>query len=416
MQDEAPAGEPVEEGSGADAGPGIVSSSEAAPPDPRLTPNPDPFYEPWHDPDRDYTAGAPPTSHAGVALEVERRVLGASRLVDRLQSRYTIVAFGYAVFKKYADDEGSRLAAMLAYYSFLSLFPLLIGGLAVLNTVLADRPDLVLSLVQDVVPTEYQQQVISAYESLPDSGPALAAAVIGLVLSGTAGVFSLYAMVNQVFAVPYRHRFGFGPRYARVLLMVLLMGVGVLAVAIGSAALATVSHIAAVQRTGGFLLVWIVASGLLYVAASVLTRRPLSFREVGLGAALGGVAMTVFLSLGSLLVGRFINSSTAVYGVFATVVAIFSVLFLLSNAIVMCFEVSVVRAWHLWPRGVDINLLFPADERAYALLTLMDERMPSQRNGVSFDATGHDDPRRPDPRTLQQRPDGVPLRPYDAAG
>ena len=52
----------------------------------------------------------------------------------------------------------------------------------------------------------------------------------------------------------------------------------------------------------------------------------------------------------------------------------------------------MVRAWQLWPRGVDINLLFPADERAYALLTLMDERMPSQRNGVAFDATGHDDP------------------------
>jgi hypothetical protein len=63
---------------------------------------------------------------------------------------------------------------------------------------------------------------------------------------------------------------------------------------------------------------------------------------------------------------------------------------------------------------VDINLLFPADERAYALLTLMDERMPSQRNGIAFDATGHDDPRRPDRVTLRSRPPGIPLRPYDA--
>jgi hypothetical protein len=42
----------------------------------------------------------------------------------------------------------------------------------------------------------------------------------------------------------------------------------------------------------------------------------------------------------------------------------------------------------------------------------MDERMPSQRNGVAFDATGHDDPRRADLAALMRRPDGVPVHPY----
>jgi uncharacterized BrkB/YihY/UPF0761 family membrane protein len=385
----------------------------ARPGDPRLTPDPEPFYEPWHDPDRDYAAGAPPTSHTGAALDVERRVLGTSRLIDRLQSRFTPVAFAYGVFKKYADDEGSRLAALLAYYTFLSIFPLLIGGLALLNRILANRPEAVERVVEEVVPAELQAQVISSYESLPTSGTAFVVAVVGLLLSGTGGVFSLYAMVNQVYAVPYRHRFGFGPRYARVLLLVLLMGIGTLIVAVGSAFLATYSDVPAVQRLAGFVLIWLVASSLLYAAATVLTRRPLGFAEVGPGAALAGVATTVFLSLGSVILSRFIQTSSAIYGVFASVVGIITTLFLVSNAIVFCFEISVVRAWRLWPRGVDINLLFPGDDRAYALLTLMDERMPSQRNGIAFDATGHDDPRRPDWRTLSTRPAGIPLRPYD---
>jgi hypothetical protein len=47
------------------------------------------------------------------------------------------------------------------------------------------------------------------------------------------------------------------------------------------------------------------------------------------------------------------------------------------------------------------------------MLTLMDERMPSQRNGIAFDATGHDDPRRADLAALRARPSGVPRRPYD---
>ncbi|HSO05385.1 MAG TPA: YihY/virulence factor BrkB family protein [Candidatus Limnocylindrales bacterium] len=370
------------------------------------------FYQPWLDPDRDYAAGEPATSHTGVAGSVEKRMLGTSRMLDRLQANHGVIAFTYAAFKKYADDEGSRLAALLAYYTFMSLFPLAIAGFAVLNTVLVGHPEYVDQLVADIVPPEYQDQVVSAYESLPSGGVALAVALIGLVLAGTAGVFSMYAMVNQVFCVPYRFRYGFGPRYIRVLLMVVLMGLGVLAVTVGSALVANVTGYAFAQRAAASVLIWLVASALLYAAATVLTRRTLTFGEVGLGSALGGLAMTTIIGLGSVLLGRFVTSSSAVYGVFGTVVGIFSVLFLVSNAVVFCFEISVVRAWQLWPRGVDINLLFPADERAYALLALMDERMPSQRNGVAFDASGHDDPRRADLASLMHRPDGVPLHPY----
>ena len=370
------------------------------------------FPEPWLDPDRDYTPGPPPTSHTGVAGSVEKQVLGTGRWVDRFQATHAPIAFGYATFKKYADDEGSRLAALLAYYTFLSLFPLAIAGFAVLNLLLEDNPQVVTNLVDDIVPAAYQQQVIDAYQSLPSGGPALAIALIGLVLAGTGGVFSLYAMVNQVFCVPYRHRFGFGPRYVRVLLLVVLMGVGVLVVTVGSAVVVNVADIALLQRAGALVLLWLVASALLYVAASLLTRRSLSFAEVGPGAALGGLAMTLIIGLGSALLGQFVSTSSAVYGAFATVVGIFSLLFLVSNAIVFCFEISVVRAWQLWPRGVDINLLFPADERAYALLSLMDERMPSQRNGIAFDATGHDDPRRADVARLRRRVPGIPVHPY----
>jgi len=379
-------------------------------PDPR--PDDGAFYQPWLDPERDYAAGEPPTSHTGLAGEVEKRVLGTSRMVDRLQASHGLIAFMYAAIKKYADDEGSRLAALLAYYSFMSLFPLAIAGFAVLNTLLTGHPQFVDDLVSEIVPDEYQAQVISAYESLPSSGPAFAIALVGLVLAGTAGVFSLYAMVNQVFCVPYRFRYGFGPRYMWVLLMVVLMGVGVLVVAIGTTLVVNVTGYAFVQRAGGFVLIWLVAAALLYAAATFLTRRPLTFREVGLGAALGGLAMTTIIGLGSAFLGRFVAGSSAVYGVFGSVVGIFSVMFLVSNAIVFSFEISVVRAWQLWPRGVDINLLFPADERAYAMLTLMDERMPSQRNGVAFDATGHDDPRRPELTSIMRRADGVPVHPY----
>ncbi len=374
----------------------------------------DAFYQPWSDPDRDYAAGPPPTSHTGVAGRVEKVVLGAGRLVDKAQARFAPVAFGYAVFKKYADDEGSRLAALLAYYFFLGIFPLAIGGYAVLRTIADNNPDLVNQLVEQVVPPEYQDQIINSYNTLPSGGAAFWIALIGLLLAGTGSAFALYAMVSQVFCVPYRFRYGFGPRYLRVLLMLLLIGLGVVAIA-GASLLAGQYLSASWQGFARGVVTFVVVTAVLFAAPKILARRPIGNQEVVVGAIAGGLAFTLILALTGAITARFLNNSSAVYGAMTTVVAFISVLFLASNSIVFAYEASVVWAWRLWPRGVDINNLFPADDRAYTLLSLMDERMPSQRNGIYFDATGHDDDRRPDLEALMRRPDGVPRSPYESA-
>ena len=63
---------------------------------------------------------------------------------DRLQREHGVLGFPYAVVKKYGDDAGGRQAALITYYGFLSVFPLLLLGVAVLSRVLADHPDLLL--------------------------------------------------------------------------------------------------------------------------------------------------------------------------------------------------------------------------------------------------------------------------------
>ena len=61
---------------------------------------------------------------------------------DRLQRRHGLLGFPYAVIKKYGDDDGGREAALITYYGFLSVFPLLLLGVGVLSRVLADNPEL----------------------------------------------------------------------------------------------------------------------------------------------------------------------------------------------------------------------------------------------------------------------------------
>jgi len=46
--------------------------------------------------------------------------------LDRMQQRSRAVGFAIAVLYKYADDQGGYLAALITYYAFVSLLPLLL--------------------------------------------------------------------------------------------------------------------------------------------------------------------------------------------------------------------------------------------------------------------------------------------------
>ena len=59
----------------------------------------------------------------------------AIRSVDQAQQRFRPTAFAYGVVKKFGDDRGGSLCALLAFYGFLSLFPLLLLLVTILGFV-----------------------------------------------------------------------------------------------------------------------------------------------------------------------------------------------------------------------------------------------------------------------------------------
>ena len=63
------------------------------------------------------------------------RLKAATLFLDRHQQRSPALGFLYGVVKKYGDDRGGQLAALIAYYGFLSLFPLLLVLVTVLGIV-----------------------------------------------------------------------------------------------------------------------------------------------------------------------------------------------------------------------------------------------------------------------------------------
>ena len=324
---------------------------------------------------RDGAGQAGPMSLKGLSAWVNRVIAWA----DRLQRRHGALGFPYAVVKKYGDDAGGREAALITYYGFLSIFPLLLLGVAVLSRVLAGRPDLRQRLVTAVVPQALQSTVEHSLATLPTSTIPFIFGLIGLLFSGTGVVFSVYQTLNHVAAVPYRLRAGFLSRYVRVFVMLVTLLLGGLSVGALTVVATALPGQPGVQRAAAVLGSALVVFTVLLLAAKLLLVRPAPVRALWPAALIGAVVVTVVLTIGAPLLARLVTKAGPVYGSFATVAGMFALLYLVDQALVYAAEVAAVRYARLWPRAVDLNRPAPADARALALLAREQERIPAAR-------------------------------------
>ena len=298
---------------------------------------------------------------------------------DRLQRRHGVLGFPYAVVKKYGDDEGGRQAALITYYGFLSIFPLLLLGVAILSRVLADHPDLRRRLIAAIVPPTLRPTIEHSLATLPTSTIPFVVGLVALLLSGTGVVFSAYQTLNHVAAVRYRLRASFVSRYVRVFVVLAALMIGALAVGALTVVATALPGQPAVQRAAAVLGSALVVFGVLLLGAKVLLARPASVRALWPGAVLGAAAVTLVLNVGAPLLARLVTKAGPVYGSFATVAGMFALLYLVGRALVYAAEVAAVRYARLWPRALDLNRPTEADTRALALLAREQERIPAAR-------------------------------------
>jgi uncharacterized BrkB/YihY/UPF0761 family membrane protein len=307
------------------------------------------------------------------------------RWLDQFQQRHSFVGFCYGVIKKYGDDSGGRQAALITYYGFLSLFPILLLAVVTVTNVLAGDPELRSRVINSIVPAELRATVESAVTSLPTGGLPLAIGVVGLFLSGTGVVFSTHDALNQLAAVPFRRRFGWFPRYLRTIAMLAVLLVSVLligALTVVSAELPDVGQAPRIASAAGILGV---CFAMLVAAPKLLIAGRKPFGAVWPGAATGAICVTAILLVLGPLLTRFVTRSGPVYGSFATIVGLFTMLYLVNQALVYSAEVAVVRHARLWPRALDITRPTAADERALTRLARIELRTTPQRITVSFD-------------------------------
>lgn len=300
------------------------------------------------------------------------------RRLDELQRRRAPLAFSYAVIRKYLDDGGPREAALITYYGFLSLFPVLLLGAAVVSRIFIRSPELRDALVTAMVPTPMHDDVEGSVAALSRSRSALVAGLIGLAYSGAGVVFSAYLTLNHLAAVPFRDRHGLVSRCLRVFAALAVILAGAIAAGVLTVALAWAPDI--LPRAAGLFASGVVSGAVLIAVARLLLDRPAPLRSLWPAALTGAVAVTTTLNLGAVVLPRLVRGAGLVYGGFATVAGVFGLLYVLSNALVIAAELAAVRHGRLWPRALGAGRPTGADLRALALLTReQDRRKPSRQ-------------------------------------
>lgn len=314
----------------------------------------------------------------------------AKRSIERLdayQRSRRWLAFPVAVGKKFGDDRAGDLAALIAYYGFFSLFPLLLALVTVLGLVLRDHPDLRERILESalssfpIVGEHVQRQ--GKLHALDGSGLVLAFALALAIWSGLGVIRSAQNAMDNVWDVPKRARQGFVPSVVRALALLVAFAVAVGALAVLSG-ISTSGQPAAI-RWLAVAATFVLNVGLFAVAFKLLTVADVSWRDVSPGAIGGAVGWTTLQLIGSYLVRRQLSGATEVYGFFGIVIGLLSWIYLAAQLTLVAAELNVVRARRLWPRSLVPPPLTDEDRRALTYDAKEEEQRSSESVDVRFD-------------------------------
>jgi YihY family inner membrane protein len=298
------------------------------------------------------------------------------RLVDRLddfQRRRRVVGLPLAVVYKFFDDQGNYLAAIITYYAFVAIFPLMLISTSVLGFVLQGNPHL-------------QQQLLdSALSRFPIVGnqlgrpEGLRGSATAVVVGGLAALYGLIGLgqasqnaVNAAWAIPRNSRLNPVISRLRSLLFFVLGGLALITLGV----VASLANHSAVLGSGfaGSLLGDLVTVLLTGLVLTTMLRLALPERPPWRQALPGGLAVAVMWQLlqrlGGFYVEHVLNRVSEMSGVFALVLGLIGLLYVAAVMAMLGIQINVVLAKQLYPRALltpftDAVELTEADRRVY---------------------------------------------------
>lgn len=277
----------------------------------------------------------------------------AIRTIDNFQERHLVLAFPFAVIKRYGDDQAGSQSALLTYYSFLALFPLLMVLTTVTSLLIGSHPGLEKTVLESV--TDYfpllGSQLADHVHSLHKSGLALIVGIL-FTLYGARGAADAFRQgMQHVWHIPKAEQAGFPKSTLKNLAMIAVGGSGFILASIIAGIAAAAGHGLAFRglavAVNVFVLFWVFT----FLINFSLPPR-ISIKQVSIAAAVAAIGLVILQSAGGYILAQQLKELDALYSYFAVALGLLFWIYLQAQMIYYAAEIAVVKSQKLWPRSL----------------------------------------------------------------
>jgi YihY family inner membrane protein len=304
---------------------------------------------------------------------------------DVVQRERNFLGFPYAVVKKYGEDNAGYQAALLTYYGFLSLFPLLLVLTTIAHIVSGNNPDMQRMIIDSVTKyfPAFGNQLAGSKQTIGGNGPALIFGTL-FALYGARGVADAFRHgVYQIWQIPLTQRTGF-PK--SILKSIGILGVTGLGLIIGSV---SAGYASSAGRGFGIAVVTAVINiVVLFVLFQIILKISLpsrvSLMDTRSAALVAALGLVLLQTAGSFVLTSQLRHLDALYANFALALGLLFYLYLQAQVVYYALVIAAVKSQRLWPRSIDAANLTAADRLSYTRRAAQEQIVPEQKITTTF--------------------------------
>lgn len=282
----------------------------------------------------------------------------AVHAADRLQGRQAWLAIPVATWKKFQEDRAANLAALIAFFGFAAIFPLLLVLITVLSITLKNNPalqhDLLNSALAQYPVIGQQIKTLGNLHSLQETGLPLAIGIVLLLLGARGVAGAMQNALCEVWGIARPSRPGLPWSLLYAMALVLVVGVGLTLTTFLSGLAGGAGHVltGAGAHVGAVAISMLLNFGVFWLAFRLATVRRVRWHDLRISAAIGAVVWQVLQLAGGYVVSHQLRRSSELYGTFGVVLGLLAWLYLEAQVTLYAAEVDVVLVRHLWPRSL----------------------------------------------------------------
>lgn len=272
--------------------------------------------------------------------------------LDTFQQKHTLLAFPIAVLKRYSDDKAGRQAALITYYAFLALFPLLLVFITILGIVITNNPQLESKIIGEVYKyfPALSNDLKGSVHTLKGSGTVLALEILALLYGARGLAAMLQEAFNNVWHVENEFRPGFVGDNLRSFGMMAAVGFGIVVGTVLSYMISTFLNFGIIGSVLLTLLNFFITTGLFLIVFRLGTASRIGLKCLWPGALIASFGVIVIQHFGATIMAHELPKLKGTYGSFALALAMMFWIYLQSQIILYALEITAVKAQKDWPK------------------------------------------------------------------